>query len=636
MLTTAAMELLNIVVLKDKAEEIMSYLLKKNVFQPLDLQKMEVAVASLTPYQMEAETCELDLLEAELRELSRRTGLAIELNKELEPLGLDKTREIIKKLDREIAPLVADQTNLEEGIRTKETMLAKAAESFALPARKSGMYSFIEMALGRIETKNLQLLERSLAELPHMAYPVKEEGKKIIVLVVILRRDRALLEKVLKDVAWEKVDYPKGGPALSNEIKQIYAKEIGEAKTKIQALAEQIRAAAGKYTNDLERARLSVAIKRALLEAKKVSYVTAKTMLLPGWIPREEKDEVLAAIRKIEETALLRGDKAEEVNLPPEDVPVLFKNNFIIKPFELLINSYGVPCYGTLDPTAFVAIAFLLMFGTMFGDLGQGLVLAALGVLLWRGKSPMVKQAGTLIFYCGSSAAVFGLLFGSVFGFEFHPFWMRPIDNITELFKAAIIFGIIVISSGILFNVTNAVRTRDLGKLLFDKAGLVAGLIYWIGIAIALKIFVSQTAIPPVFLYTIGAGVLVILFKPLLEILFRHKKEKDESLALAMAESSVDLLEIVMGYLANTVSFIRVAAFALAHAGLFIAVFQLAKLVSGWGGSQASYILIALGNVGIIALEGLLVTIQSVRLNYYEFFSKFFISGKQEFKPLSL
>jgi V/A-type H+-transporting ATPase subunit I len=321
--------------------------------------------------------------------------------------------------------------------------------------------------------------------------------------------------------------------------------------------------------------------------------------------------------------------------MPAEDVPVLFQNNFLIKPFELLINSYGVPCYGTLDPTAFVAIAFLLMFGCMFGDLGQGLVLAAIGALMWHGKSQALKQAGTLIFYCGISAAIFGILFGSVFGFEFHPFWMKPIENITELFKVAIIFGIIVISSGILFNITNAIRTRDLGKLFFDKAGLVAGLIYWTGIAIALKIFVAQSAVPPAFLYIIGAGLLVILLKPILELLFGHKKE-GESLGLAMAESSVDLLEIVMGYLANTVSFIRVAAFALAHAGLFIAVFQLAKLVSGWGGSPASYILIALGNVGIIALEGLLVTIQSVRLNYYEFFSKFFISGKQEFKPLSL
>jgi V/A-type H+-transporting ATPase subunit I len=102
-------------------------------------------------------------------------------------------------------------------------------------------------------------------------------------------------------------------------------------------------------------------------------------------------------------------------------------------------------------------------------------------------------------------------------------------------------------------------------------------------------------------------------------------------------ESVVNILEIFMGYLSNTVSFIRVAAFALAHAGLFLAIFTLSRLTDNHTGmgNMISWLIIIAGNILVVCLEGLIVSIQALRLNYYEFFSKFFISGKQMYKPLS-
>jgi V/A-type H+-transporting ATPase subunit I len=91
-----------------------------------------------------------------------------------------------------------------------------------------------------------------------------------------------------------------------------------------------------------------------------------------------------------------------------------------------------------------------------------------------------------------------------------------------------------------------------------------------------------------------------------------------------------------MGYLANTVSFIRIAAFALAHTGLFLSIFELSRIMKGVGGTAASVVVMVLGNILIILLEGLVVSIQSLRLNYYEFFSKFFMSGKSFYKPLNM
>jgi len=101
-------------------------------------------------------------------------------------------------------------------------------------------------------------------------------------------------------------------------------------------------------------------------------------------------------------------------------------------------------------------------------------------------------------------------------------------------------------------------------------------------------------------------------------------------------ESTIDILEVGMSYLANTVSFIRIAAFALAHAGLFIAIFELSRIVNDAGGAILSFLVVILGNMLIIFLEGLVVTIQSLRLNYYEFFSKFFMAGKELYKPVRM
>jgi len=125
----------------------------------------------------------------------------------------------------------------------------------------------------------------------------------------------------------------------------------------------------------------------------------------------------------------------------------------------------------------------------------------------------------------------------------------------------------------------------------------------------------------------------VLFLKPLVDI---FAGRAHEGVFVLLMETVIDMMEIVMGYLANTVSFIRVAAFALAHAGLFMAIFELSKLLKDVGSGFVSLLIIIGGNILVLLLEGMVVGIQSLRLNYYEFFSKFFVSGKNVYKPLSV
>jgi len=283
------------------------------------------------------------------------------------------------------------------------------------------------------------------------------------------------------------------------------------------------------------------------------------------------------------------------------------------------------------------------MFGMMFGDVGHGAVL--LGIGAWLGfrpkrKSESVALVGRLAFYCGISSVVFGFLFGSVFGLEelIPHLWMKPMNNVIYFFKVAIYFGIAIISLGILFHVVNSIRMRHYKATVFDHAGLIVAIMYWGGI-VAISIFLSNEPIPVKLLVgAIGVPILLLFFRePILALASRRKMVFETGVGSYIFESIIEVVEILIGYLANTVSFIRVAAFSLAHVGLFIAVFSLVDMVKGKsGGMIYSILILVLGNVGIIALEGLVVTIQAIRLEYYEFFGKFFFGGGVAYKPIGL
>ncbi|HPJ98778.1 MAG TPA: V-type ATPase 116kDa subunit family protein, partial [Candidatus Hydrogenedentes bacterium] len=207
-----------------------------------------------------------------------------------------------------------------------------------------------------------------------------------------------------------------------------------------------------------------------------------------------------------------------------------------------------------------------------------------------------------------------------------------------ELFAFAIGFGVLFVSLGIVLNILNAIRARAFWNALFDGAGPLAGIIYWSGIGLVVKSFLNSSGMPHSAWLVVPMAIALLGFLmkgPLLKWSGKQERAFPEGVITYVMESAVELMEVVMGYLANTVSFIRVAAFGLAHAGLFVAVFSLADIVHGApGGRFLSLAVIVAGNVLIIVLEGVVVTIQALRLEYYEFFGKFFNRVGQKYAPV--
>jgi len=627
------MELLNIVVLKEKIEDITFRLLKLEIFHPVDIRHIEDELKDLSPYEIDKEYTQWDELDVRLWDDLRRLGVSPAPAKDIKAFSYEDIKNILTKVEDSITPFLSQKEELDSELETKNSIFSQLKSYPLFSLKRESVYSFLEVTLGKVAEKNILVLEKSLKDIPYVFYPFKKEGDKITALFIGLRRDRVFIDRVLKDISWEKMEYPKQAEYISKDVEGKISEEIEAIKKKMQDVKDGIKKIGEACHADLSRAHSLVRLKKSLLEAKKYSCMTDKTIVLSGWVPKEERENAIREIKKIDAGCYIETKDAEKVHIPKDEIPVKLKNTGFFKPFELLIDSYGIPRYGTIDPTIFVAISFLVMFGAMFGDIGHGLALAIGSIFLRLSKNEKVRQAFALMLYCGVSSIIFGALYGSFFGIEFRSLWLKPIDNIMEIFKVSILFGMGFISLGILINIINSLRDKDYLKAFFDKAGLIGGVVYWSAIGLFTKMSMVKTQGLNSYFIIISIGFAMLFLKPFIQAIF--KKEK-HNIFTALMESTVDILEIGMSYLANTVSFIRIAAFSLAHAGLFIAIFEMSRIVNDAGGAFLSFLVVIFGNILIIFLEGLVVSIQSLRLNYYEFFSKFFMLGKETYKPIKL
>jgi V/A-type H+-transporting ATPase subunit I len=350
-----------------------------------------------------------------------------------------------------------------------------------------------------------------------------------------------------------------------------------------------------------------------------------------------------------------------------EKVPVSLKHGAFVRGFEPVVFSYGAPLYGTLDPTPFVAFFFSILFGIMFGDLGQGLVLLLLGIVLGaKNKNKFLssfKHFSTPLKAVGIASMIMGFLNGAFFTNErflvkptqaFLGFFMKIFgmegevperilnlmpdkNNIAKMFYFfgfTIAVGIILNSIGLLVNITNQCWQKKYEKAFFAKTGLAGLLLFWYAVFIAIRI-IRGGRFENYDYAGLAVPVFLFFFGPALWRLFSGERPVLENgLMVFIMEGLVELIESVSSYISNTVSFLRVGAFALSHAVLSFIVFTLSGLVQNlMAGPLIGLLIIIAGNVIIILLEGMIVAIQVVRLQYYEFFSKFFTETGVAFAP---
>ena len=429
-------------------------------------------------------------------------------------------------------------------------------------------------------------------------------------------------------------EVPPSRPGLSfSALASSMAAEAGELEAEIAANGRALASLAAGAGPVLEALEKAAAQELELLKAENGLPRTAASVLLSGWLPQARAAAVAASL-----AGLSGGSCAVAVSPagPGSAAPVLLDPPRLLRPFAALVTVYGLPRYGEVEPTAFAAISYLLMFGMMFGDAGHGAVVCLAGLWLAR-RGGSMRDAGRAAFGCGLSAMFFGLLYGSFFGMESfrkYALWRDPLagDPMTLLFIAAA-GGAAVITLGLAINMVNRLRCGDRLDAAFGRFGAAGLVFYWSGLLLAGGKLSWRVAVPLML-----AGALCWALKEPALLLAGNGKKDWGKIAAAAAESFVGAFEGALLYLSNTVSFVRLAAYAMSHAALLASAWLLAGAADRiWGqGSLAGILAVILGNAAAIGLEGLVAAVQALRLEYYEFFGKFFEGGGRPFKPFSL
>ncbi|MBF0159583.1 MAG: hypothetical protein HQL58_08650 [Magnetococcales bacterium] len=329
---------------------------------------------------------------------------------------------------------------------------------------------------------------------------------------------------------------------------------------------------------------------------KAITTVSAGEVLsrLEGWVGPGEQS---AHINHLLERAGVRA-LATVSDHGPGTPPMVLVNPWWARSFELFPRLLGTLGRDEIDPSRLLAIIAPLLFGFMFGDVGQGGVLIMAGWLLRR---HLPASAAWLLISGGLSAMVFGLLFGSFFCLEhlWPALWLHPTQHPLPVLAVPMVLGVGLILTGLLFKAIGADRQ---GSLIPIYLGLLL------------------TFLTPYgwWLVAIGAAWWLV----------DHWSHGLRSLPAHLAH----LIETLMQLAVNTLSFARVGAFALAHAGLSQAVVTLAELS---GGGAAGWVILLLGNALILMLEGLVVSVQTTRLILFEFFVRFLRGDGRPFRPLA-
>lgn len=480
---------------------------------------------------------------------------------------------------------------------------------------------FLNIHVGLVPRENLRRLEGAVALAGHILHVYMERGDNAhVVIVGPTDAKEASLDSVLAAAAFQAIPIPEGLDREPAKLQRDFETRLASIAEQRAILAETLRRWSESYHERLRESQHTLMLAEPLVHLDSALRSTGQLAHLAGWVPGRAIDSVR---RRLDEALAGRYDLTARDPLPEERplVPTVPVRSRWLTPFALLVNQYGIPAYGEVDPTPWFAVTFLLMFGMMFGDLGHGAVIV-LAAMLARGKLPRFYLFGV---FAGISSMGFGLLFGSVFGYEeiLPALWMSPLHDPILMLEIALGWGIVFILVACLLGIYNRLAIGDLAGALFERHGLINLLFYlaflWGGYGLATG---AGFGVLPALL-AIGSLLALAAFQ------WRHLSAPTGEKALVVA---IETLDTVIVYLSNTLSFLRVAAFSLNHVALALAVFTLADMMGQFG----HVVTILLGNVFILVLEGGIVMIQVMRLQYYEGFSRYFSGTGHQFLPLRL
>lgn len=531
----------------------------------------------------------------------------------------EKINEINSSYD-ECVKIIENNSKQNEEFISRLQEISKI-EELNIDMQKLYDLKYIKFRYGSIPKRNLEEIEREIENLNIILCEIKTEGELSWILYFttteyvgeidgIFNIQKFERELFPNDLTKTPIEYIK---KLKNEIRQNEFSSH-EAQQKIERIRKKAETELLRLYRELQTYDKIANIKKYIIHDQN------DTFYIVTWISEMELKKMEKKLEVIPYIDYVVKDG--------ENPPTKLKNSKFIKPFETLVKMYGMPKVNELDPTWFVALTTFVMFGFMFGDVGHGLIFLILGIILLIKRK---KVYGTILAAGGVSSILFGVLYGSVFGKEdiIKPILISPMNNITTMLLYGIAVGTIFILMAMILNIINGIKNKDYKRIFLDKNGIAGILLYtlvlvYVGYYFLTKKFIFSINIVIVLSIVL---VLIIMFN---EQIFNFLQKKKEKASTPFVEKVFEIIEMLLSFLSNTISFLRLAAFAINHAGLCMAVYLLANMAVGAGNVAIAI----LGNVIVLILEGLIVGIQTLRLEYYELFSRFYEGSGKEYRSI--
>ncbi len=646
------MKMLTAVVMESDKDNVVKALLEKGIMEFVHIGSLPSdKMAKLAEHSSSVPKAVLTDMRVRVESLLKEGGIALpELSgdaiQSLPPLDMENYRRTLDKLSLSLQSVRDRQREINQDINALEEIIRYSTE------KKN---DYLDLRVGvTTHGSSDDLLKR----LQQIGGVFLFSSKPYISLT--LRRDSARVTEIMDKFGWTESTESEAQKSAMGEALGEAKAAVESGKTELEKLSNDVRDRVRNVSSDLLAIWSNVRVHELCEHIESYFSYTRNTTLFSGWVPAEYADDITSLISKVTGgRCIIEWTDADE--MPREEVPVEMTSPKILKPFERMVNNYSTPEYGSINPTPFTAVAYLVMFALMFADLGQGFILLLVGLVgSWIYKKNPTKKDGiisrylcSLLIFLGPASMVGGLLFGSCFGFELLPALWFPyekvvagdpveglVQDIYDILGITIKFGIVVIYLGLFLNWINLFRKKRYFELVFDKNGIVGGVMYALGIwfawgfvASGYKTFPSAPFFAPVLI----TCLLLIVIKGPIGAVINARNGKKEGIGRIIIDTVMDflveVLEIFSGLLSNTLSFMRVAGLGIAHASLMSAFYQIADMP---GNIVLQILIMLIGNVLVIVLEGLSAGIQSLRLNYYEFFTKYFTGHGMAFEPVGL
>lgn len=560
---------------------------------------------------------------------------------------LQKTSEEILSLKQEIETLNGSLAGMNEknqeliGLRR----MLQSMESIDADLPTISDLKRIYVAFASMPIKNCEAFHTAISGLPlfHKQSPLTEDT--CFYAVAAASKNREEIERILRTYHAEIFTMPAD---LPNDVKEAHKevnKRLKDNEEKEKTVNEALTKLGEENKDRLAAFKETSENILALLSAEKKILQTGRLATVKGFVPAKKFSELTNTVntQMAGRAIVLENDAADFEGAPPSKIV----HSRFVRPFEEIVKLYGLPNYNEIDPTPLVALTFPILFGLMFGDFGHGLVLVfgglAVGLLIKGNQS--IKNLCWIVVACGISATVAGLLFGeffgmtNIFGYQIHPLWFSPFEstaNVTQFLIFSLFVGIVQIILGISIEMVNFLLKHNkadafltaLPKILFFVGGIWLILTYQLDFGAWLSGPILAPLIPFIIMVA-GKPIYTKIAKPV----HAHESEhpEQETIVGRFFEGG-DFFTRVLG---NTISYSRILALLMAHWALLLAVNKIVELTGPMGtlGLILGALVIVVGNVGVLALEGLIVFIHTLRLHFYEWFSKFYGGAGTTFSP---